>query len=131
MPTAAALRPSSSPAFDRAFAGLSPQAFVADVLEGRLDARHVLVGADFCYGKGRAGTVTTLLEAGAQNGFAVTVVPPFLLHQERISSTQIRRLVARADCRKPWSFWDIRSSCRAWSAMASSWAGRWATRPPT
>ena len=79
--------------FDRAFAGLSPQAFVADVLEGQLDARHVLVGADFCYGKGRAGTVTTLLGAGAQNGFAVTVVPPFLLHQERISSTQIRRLV--------------------------------------
>ena len=79
--------------FDRAFAGLSPQAFVADVLEAKLDARHVLVGADFCYGKGRAGTVTTLLESGARNGFAVTVVPPFLLHQERISSTQIRRLV--------------------------------------
>ena len=79
--------------FDRSFAALSPQAFVADVLEGKLDARHVLVGADFCYGQGRAGTVTTLLEAGARNDFAVTVVPPFLLHQERISSTQIRRLV--------------------------------------
>ena len=79
--------------FDRAFAGLSPEAFVGDVLEGKLDARHILVGADFCYGKGRAGTVTTLLGAGAQNGFAVTVVPPFLLHQERISSTQIRRLI--------------------------------------
>ena len=79
--------------FDRAFAGLSPQEFVSDVLEGRLDARHILVGADFCYGKGRAGTVTTLLESGARNGFAVTVVPPFLLHHERISSTQIRILV--------------------------------------
>ncbi len=80
--------------FDRAFAGLSPEAFVADVLEGQLGARHVLVGADFCYGRGRSGTVTTLLGAGAQNGFAVTVVPPFLMHEERVSSTRIRALVA-------------------------------------
>ena len=80
--------------FDRAFAALSPEAFVADVLEGRLGARHVLVGADFCYGQGRAGTVTTLLGAGAACGFTVTVVPPILIHNERVSSTQIRGLVA-------------------------------------
>ena len=80
--------------FDRAFAALSPQAFVADVLEAKLGARHVLVGADFCYGKGRSGNVTTLLQSGARDGFAVTAVPPVLLHGERISSTQVRRLVA-------------------------------------
>ena len=83
--------------FDRAFAGLSPEAFVADVLEAKLGARHVLVGADFCYGQGRAGTVTTLLGAGARNGFAVTVVPPVLVDGERVSSTQIRGLVAEGD----------------------------------
>ena len=83
--------------FDRAFAGLPPEQFVTDVLENRLGARHVLVGADFCYGKGRAGTVTTLLGAGAANGFAVTVVPPILLGGERVSSTQIRGLIAGGD----------------------------------
>ena len=83
--------------FDRAFAALSPSAFVSDVLEGRLGARHVLVGADFCYGKGRAGTVTTLLGAGAANGFAVTVVPPILIDGARVSSTQIRGLLAAGD----------------------------------
>ncbi|MGI4792180.1 MAG: bifunctional riboflavin kinase/FAD synthetase [Janthinobacterium lividum] len=83
--------------FDRAFAGLSPDSFVTDVLEGRLGARHVLVGADFCYGKGRAGTVTTLLQAGAQCGFTVTVVPPILIHNQRVSSTQIRGLVMEGD----------------------------------
>ena len=83
--------------FDRAFAVLSPEAFVADVLEARLGARHVLVGADFCYGKSRAGTVTTLLGAGARCGFAVTVVPPVLIDGERVSSTQIRGLVAEGD----------------------------------
>ena len=83
--------------FDRAFASLSPAAFVSDVLEGHLGAKHVLVGADFCYGKSRAGTVTTLLGAGAQNGFAVTVVPPILINGARVSSTQIRGLVAEGD----------------------------------
>jgi len=83
--------------FDAAFAGLSPEAFVADVLEGRLGARHVLVGADFCYGTRRSGTVTTLLRDGARNGFAVTVVPPILIGGERVSSTQIRGLVANGD----------------------------------
>ncbi len=80
--------------FDRDFAGLSPETFVADVLEGKLGARHVLVGADFCYGTRRSGTVTTLLGAGARNGFAVTVVPPILIGGGRVSSTQIRGLVA-------------------------------------
>jgi riboflavin kinase/FMN adenylyltransferase len=80
--------------FDLTFASLSPQEFVSGVLEAKLGARHVLVGADFCYGKGRAGTVTTLVEAGARNGFAVTVVPPILLDGERVSSTQIRGLIA-------------------------------------
>jgi riboflavin kinase/FMN adenylyltransferase len=83
--------------FDRAFADLSPEAFVADVLEGKLGARHVLVGADFCYGSRRSGSVTTLLRDGARNGFAVTVVPPILIGGERVSSTQIRGLVAGGD----------------------------------
>ncbi len=83
--------------FDRAFAALSPEAFVADVLKAKLGARHVLVGADFCYGQGRAGTVTTLLGAGARSGFAVTVVPPVLIDSERVSSTQIRGLVGEGD----------------------------------
>lgn len=83
--------------FDRHFAALSPEVFVADILEGKLGARHVLVGGDFCYGQGRSGTVTTLLGAGARNGFAVTVLPPILIQGERVSSTQIRRLVAEGD----------------------------------
>jgi riboflavin kinase/FMN adenylyltransferase len=83
--------------FDRDFADLSPEAFVADVLEGTLGARHVLVGADFCYGARRSGSVTTLLHDGARNGFAVTVVPPILIHGERVSSTQIRGLVAEGE----------------------------------
>jgi riboflavin kinase/FMN adenylyltransferase len=83
--------------FDHAFAGLSPEAFVTEILEGRLGARHVLVGADFCYGRNRSGNVTTLLQSGTLQGFAVTIVPPFLIQEERVSSTRIRQLIAQGD----------------------------------
>ena len=83
--------------FDRTYAALSPEAFVSDILETQLGAGHVLVGADFRYGRHRAGSVTTLLEAGARCGFTVTVVPPILIHGERVSSTQIRGLISAGD----------------------------------
>ena len=83
--------------FDPTYAALSPEAFVSDILETCLGAGHVLVGADFRYGRHRAGSVTTLLEAGARSGFTVTVVPPILINGDRVSSTQIRGLVSSGD----------------------------------
>ena len=83
--------------FDRDFAALSPEAFVSDILESRLGSKHVLVGADFRYGSRRAGSVRDLLQDGAKCGFTVTVVPPILIHGQRVSSTQIRGLVADGD----------------------------------
>src|SRR5678815_3708634 len=41
--------------FDARLAALSPEAFIHDVLEKRLDTRWVLVGDDFRFGKGRGG----------------------------------------------------------------------------
>ena len=83
--------------FDRAFAGLSPQAFVADVLEGNWMPGTSWSAQTSATARAAPAPSRRFCGRGAQNGFAVTVVPPFLLHQERISSTQIRRLVARAD----------------------------------
>lgn len=83
--------------FDRAFASLAPEEFVADVLQSQLGARHVLVGADFRYGRGRAGDVATLAESGARGDFALTVVPPILRDGLRISSTAVRQRVSEGD----------------------------------
>ena len=62
-------------AFDAGLAGLSPEAFVFDVLAGALGVRHVVVGADFRFGKGRAGDAAGLTALGAAAGFGVTVAP--------------------------------------------------------
>jgi riboflavin kinase/FMN adenylyltransferase len=83
--------------FSGEFASLSPAEFVKEVLIDILKVRHAFVGSDFRFGKGRAGDLNALMEAGKEFGFAVTAVPPINIRGERISSTVIRRLVAEGN----------------------------------
>ncbi|MFN3293999.1 MAG: bifunctional riboflavin kinase/FAD synthetase [Gemmobacter sp.] len=80
--------------FDAALAGLSPAAFARDVLAAGLGVRHVVVGADFCFGKGRAGRAADLVALGAELGFEVTVAPLVAVGGVEISSTAIRAALA-------------------------------------
>lgn len=79
--------------FDRAFAGKSPEAFVTDVLQRGLGARHVVVGYDFTFGQKRSGTVQLLAEIGPKHGFGVTVVAPVSVDGIVCSSTKVREFV--------------------------------------
>ena len=76
--------------FDTAFAALSADAFVDDVLLGGLGARHVVCGYDFTFGARRGGNVEMLREMGAKKGFGVTVLDPVMREGEIYSSTRIR-----------------------------------------
>ncbi len=80
--------------FDRAFAALSAREFVEQVIVGRLRAREVRVGADFRFGYGRQGSVMDLESMGGRYGFTVSLVHAVARENARISSTQIRSLVA-------------------------------------
>jgi riboflavin kinase / FMN adenylyltransferase len=62
--------------FDRSFAAKSAQDFVADLLAARLGTRHIVVGQDFTFGRGRGGNPSLLREMGAALGFGVTVLEP-------------------------------------------------------
>ena len=77
--------------FDATLASLTPEAFARDVLAGGLGVAHVVVGEDFRFGKGRAGSAADLAALGQQYGFAVTVAPLMKEAGEEISSTAIRR----------------------------------------
>lgn len=78
--------------FDRAFFGLTEAAFSERILNRALGVAGVTVGADFCYGKGRAGNADTLRAAGRALGFDVLVADLVGLagSGERVSSTAIR-----------------------------------------
>ncbi|MBL4812541.1 MAG: bifunctional riboflavin kinase/FAD synthetase [Rhodobacteraceae bacterium] len=76
--------------FNAALAALSPEEFVEEVLVKRLGLVHVITGADFRFGKGRAGTAQGLAEQGAALGFGTTIAPLRDLGGLEISSTAIR-----------------------------------------
>ena len=76
--------------FDAAFAALSPDAFIDDVLLKGLGARHVVCGYDFTFGERRGGNVERLREQGRAKGFGVTVLDPVMREGEIYSSTRIR-----------------------------------------
>lgn len=87
--------------FSGEVAAIEPEDFAADILARRLGARHVLVGANFRFGRRRAGDTETLRELGTRHGF--TVEPVHLDHvpvdgePSRVSSTLIRERVAAGD----------------------------------
>lgn len=76
--------------FNAALASLTPDAFAKDVIVDGLGLSHVVVGADFCFGQGRAGTAQMLAEFGAQLGFGVTIAPLLEEGDTVVSSTAIR-----------------------------------------
>jgi riboflavin kinase/FMN adenylyltransferase len=76
--------------FNTALAALTPQAFATDVLARGLGLRHVVIGADFRFGKARAGGVDELQAFGADLGFGVTVAPLLAGSAGAVSSTAIR-----------------------------------------
>ena len=76
--------------FDEAIAGLSPQGFVTDVLARGLGISHVVVGADFCFGQGRAGKASDLQALCASLGIRTTIAPLIQAEGRAVSSTAIR-----------------------------------------
>ena len=81
-------------------ASFTPEDFARQVLADGLGVAHVTVGADFCFGKGRAGTVGDLQALGAKYGFGVTIAP--LLHAggKEVSSTAIRKALSEGHPRE-------------------------------
>ncbi|MFN3526140.1 MAG: bifunctional riboflavin kinase/FAD synthetase [Paracoccus sp. (in: a-proteobacteria)] len=80
--------------FGAVLAGLTPEAFATEILCDGLGVAHVTVGADFCFGKNRAGNATMLAELGQQLGFGVTVLPLQGQGGAEYSSTAIRAALA-------------------------------------
>jgi riboflavin kinase/FMN adenylyltransferase len=76
--------------FNAALVALSPREFAQTVIHDRLGLAHVVIGADFCFGKDRAGNAADLQRYGAEMGFGVTVAPMVAIQGGRVSSTAIR-----------------------------------------
>lgn len=86
--------------FTRELSELEPAEFVERILRDALDARLVLVGADFRFGHRGAGTIDTLRELGGIHGFEVALLEDVRVAGERVSSTKIREHLAAGEVRE-------------------------------
>lgn len=83
--------------FDEARAAEPAEDFVREILIDRLDARAIVVGYDFHFGRGRAGNVSLLRSMGASLGFDVDEVKPVDARDGTVSSTRVRESLMSGD----------------------------------
>ena len=83
--------------FDAAIASLSPARFLDETLVARLNARAMVVGANFRFGHKRAGDVAFAREHLSERGREIVAVPNTLDAGERVSSTRIRAAISAGD----------------------------------
>ena len=80
--------------FGQQMASLTDREFVHDILVGGLGVRHVAVGFDVTYGKGRSGDPEAMQRCGKEFGFSVSVTGEVDSKEGwKISSTAIRALL--------------------------------------
>jgi riboflavin kinase/FMN adenylyltransferase len=97
-------------AFDKALAQMSAEDFARDILAGGMKISHAVAGEDFRYGNKHAGTMDSLVDAGARYGFGVTRVAPVSAGDGiKYSATAIRQFIAEGNVRaaaallgRPW-----------------------------
>ncbi|NNU79521.1 bifunctional riboflavin kinase/FAD synthetase [Halovulum dunhuangense] len=77
--------------FDGRMAAMTADHFVAEILVAGLGVRHVVVGADFHFGRGRRGDAYLLQALGRSHRFEVTIAPLVGNATQDFSSTAIRK----------------------------------------
>jgi len=77
--------------FDREMANLTDREFAEDVLAKGLGVRHVAVGFDISFGKGRTGSPELMIKYGQELGFSVSVAEALGDGDEKFSSTGVRQ----------------------------------------
>jgi riboflavin kinase/FMN adenylyltransferase len=81
--------------FNAALAALTDEEFARTELAERIGAAHVIVGADFTFGKARMGDAQALVAAGARNGFSVSITDVLTESaDQKVSSSTIRKAIA-------------------------------------
>lgn len=76
---------------------MSAEEFVREILVDRLNTRHVVIGDDFRFGKGRTGDFALLQRMGKELGFVAEAAGTVTLDGDRVSSTRIRNHLDNGD----------------------------------
>ncbi len=83
--------------FTQTLADLSAEDFIQEILLNRCHMKHLIIGDDFRFGHLRKGDLSLLQSWGKTHDFTVEALSSVLKDQQRISSSQIRRLLENAE----------------------------------
>ena len=83
--------------FNAALAGRTAEEFIAGTLVDWLKIGGVVVGDNFHFGKGRAGSPAMLREEGAKRGFKVDILDRVTWRGKPVSSGAVRAALAEGD----------------------------------
>ena len=83
--------------FTTEFSRLPARDFVLEILCGSLGMRHIIIGHDYAFGRGREGNYQTLQTLGALNGFTLEDLPPIGEEGVVFSSSLVRSAVTVGD----------------------------------
>jgi riboflavin kinase/FMN adenylyltransferase len=83
--------------FDRRMAALGAEEFIENLLVRGLSVRHLIVGDDFRFGKGRGGDFALLQQMGEAHRFTVEAMRTVDVDGERVSSSAVRDALAAGD----------------------------------
>lgn len=83
--------------FNATLRGMSPKAFIEDVLVEGLGIGHAIVGHGFRFGHKRAGDPEVLKAAGSALGFGVDILEQVAADGDAVSSTRVRNALEAGD----------------------------------
>lgn len=83
--------------FTSEFSLTTADGFVRDILCDALGMRHIVIGHDYAFGRGREGNFLTLQKIGAERGFTLEDMSPIGENGSVFSSSLVRRMVADGD----------------------------------
>ena len=83
--------------FNERTANIEAQWFAKDFMVDQVGAKHVVIGDDFRFGRGREGDFTLFEKYGKTYGYSVSAMSTLLQGEARVSSTLIRDTLASGD----------------------------------
>lgn len=86
--------------FTMEFAQLTNEEFILDLIRDRMNARTLVCGVDYTYGKFAKGTIKELYEYQNNSWINLYVVDPKMYDDRKVSSTIIRNLILSGDLKE-------------------------------
>ncbi len=79
--------------FDKEFSRMPAGDFIKDILVRKLKVKHVIIGHNYRFGKGKTGNTQMLRNYGRRYGYSLNVVRNMKIGGFTVSSTRIRQLL--------------------------------------